>query len=198
MIAYLKGKLVYKEATFIIIDVGGLGYEVKIPLSTYTVLGDQENCYVHTHLLIKEDSHTLYGFATSAEKEIFLELISISGVGPSTALTVLSQLSVEEVYHAITEEDVKTIQSVKGIGAKSAQRIILELKDKLRKREFDTSGSSRPASVSSKNQTAEEAISALVTLGYQKSVAEKTVTRILKLDNNISIEDLIRQALKSA
>ncbi len=197
MISYIKGKLVYKEATFIVVDVGGLGYEVKIPLSTYTVLGDQENCFVHTHLLIKEDSHTLYGFATSAEKEIFLELISISGVGPSTGLTVLSQLSVDEVYHAITQEDVKTIQSVKGIGVKSAQRIILELKDKLRKRDISTDGS-KPTGMSSKNQIAEEAIGALVTLGYQKVVAEKTVARILKIDNSITLEDLIRQALKSA
>lgn len=197
MISYIKGKLVYKEATFIIVDVGGLGYEVKIPLSTYTVLGDQENCFVHTHLQIKEDSHTLYGFATSAEKEIFLELISISGVGPSTGLTVLSQLTVDEVYHAITHEDVATIQSVKGIGVKSAQRIILELKDKLRKRDISSDGSA-PSGISSKNQTAEEAISALVTLGYQKTVAEKTVAKILKLDASITLENLIRQALKSA
>lgn len=197
MISYIKGKLVHKEATFIVVDVGGLGYEVKIPLSTYTALGDQENCFVHTHLLIKEDSHTLYGFATSAEKEIFLELISISGVGPSTGLTVLSQLSVDEVYHAITQEDVRTIQSVKGIGAKSAQRIILELKDKLRKRDLPAGGVS-DSSLSSRNQTVEEAISALVTLGYQKSIAEKTVAKILKIDNTITLEDLIRQALKSA
>src|SRR5688572_25231951 len=133
MIAYIDGKLTFKDPTFVIIDVGGIGYQIRISLSTYAQLQEGERCKLFTYLHIKEDAHTLYGFSDPAEKNVFLHLISISGVGPGTGLMIISSLSVAEIQQAIVREDVRTIQQVKGIGAKTAQRIILELKDKFRK-----------------------------------------------------------------
>ncbi|MCL4164414.1 UNVERIFIED_CONTAM: hypothetical protein GTU68_054602, partial [Idotea baltica] len=131
MFAYINGKLAHKDPTFVIIDIQGVGYEIKISLHTYGQIKDQENCKLFTYFYVKEDAQVLFGFANTHEKELFLQLLSISGVGPSTGLMVLSSLSPNEVEHAILSEDVRTIQGVKGIGAKTAQRIILELKDKV-------------------------------------------------------------------
>ncbi|MDH5365853.1 MAG: Holliday junction branch migration protein RuvA [Cyclobacteriaceae bacterium] len=196
MIAYINGKLAYKDATYVIIDVNGIGYHINISLTTYSAIKDLENCKLHTYLHVKEDSQTLYGFSTSAEKKIFLNLISISGVGPSTGLMVQSSLSAEELQHAIINEDVKTIQSVKGIGGKTAQRIILELKDKLAKEEIVTGTTS---STGMNNTIRQEALSALITLGFNKLAAEKTINNILKISGNqITLEALIKQALKTA
>ncbi|WP_187261161.1 Holliday junction branch migration protein RuvA [Pontibacter beigongshangensis] len=196
MIAYIDGKLAYKDPTYVIIDVNGVGYQIKIPLSTYSALPTGERCRLQTFLHIKEDAHTLYGFTTTAEKETFLLLISISGVGPNTGLMILSSLSVEEIQQAIVREDVRTIQQVKGIGAKTAQRVILELKDKIKKDTF-TDTASIPAAAHNTNRA--EALSALVTLGFAKTVAEKTLDAIIKREGrNLSVEELIKFALKSS
>lgn len=198
MIAYIDGKLTLKDPTYVIIDVNGIGYQIKISLSTYSSLPEGERCKLHTYLHIKEDAHTLYGFTTAAEKDIFLHLISISGVGPNTGLMILSSLSVEEVQQAIVREDVRTIQQVKGIGAKTAQRVILELKDKLKK-EVLVADTTSIVSPSAYNTNRAEALSALVTLGFAKNVAEKTLDAIIKREGgNLSVEELIKFALKSS
>lgn len=197
MIAYIQGKLVHKEPTYAIIDVQGVGYHVNISLYTFGQLKDQEQCKLHTYLHIKEDSHTLYGFSDSEEKKIFLKLISISGVGPSTGLTIQSSLSPQELQQAILGEDVSTIQSVKGVGGKTAQRIILELRDKLKKEELI--GTVAGIAPTSRNTLRSEALSALATLGIPKQVAEKSIDAILKSNgNNITLEELIKLALKNS
>lgn len=197
MFAYLKGKLAYKDPTYVIIDVGGVGYEVKISLHTFSKIKDQENVQLFTHFHVKEDAQILFGFGDTHEKQVFLHLISISGVGPSTGLMVLSSLSPEEVEQAILSEDVRTIQGVKGIGVKTAQRIILELKDKVGK---DTgSGDLLNIPISSKNTIRNEALAALVTLGINKVAAQKGIDKILKdSTQDISLEQLIKLALKAA
>lgn len=197
MIAYIKGKLVQKDPTYVVIDVQGIGYKIHISLTTYGAVKDQENCMLHTYLNVKEDSHTLFGFSDEAEKKIFLLLISISGVGPSTGLMVQSSLSAGELQQAIINEDVKTIQSVKGIGSKTAQRIILELKDKIIKEGITASDGT--SSLTSYNTVRSEALSALITLGINKNVAEKTIDKILKNSGNeVTLEELIKLALKAA
>lgn len=197
MIAYIDGKLALKDPTYLIIDVNGIGYQVKISLSTYSTLPDGERCRLHTYLHIKEDAHTLYGFTTAAEKDTFLHLISISGVGPNTGLMILSSLTVDEIQQAIVREDVRTIQNVKGIGAKTAQRIILELKDKIKKEVMVSDHA--PAAGTTHNTVRAEALSALVTLGFAKNVAEKTLDAIIKREGgNLSVEALIKFALKSS
>jgi holliday junction DNA helicase RuvA len=197
MIAYIDGKLALKEATYVIIETGGIGYQIKISLNTYSALKEGERCKLHTYLHIKEDGHTLFGFHQISEKRVFMNLISISGVGPGTALMVLSSLGPAEVEQAIVNEDVKTIQSVKGIGTKTAQRIILELKDKVKK---DTLGSDgKLITQNPYNTLRNEALSALITLGISKNIAEKSIDSILKKEGNtISLEQLIKLALKTA
>lgn len=197
MIAYLKGRLVVKDPTHVIIDVNGIGYYVNISLTTYAAIKDKEDITILTYLHIKEDSHTLYGFNSEKEKQLFLDLISISGVGPSTGLMVQSSLSAAEIQSAIANEDVKTIQSVKGIGGKTAQRIILELKDKMKK--LGQSGDVTDISQPSHNTLKSEALSALITLGIKKPAAEKSIDSILKNSGNtITLEELIKLALKNA
>ncbi|MFB9865464.1 Holliday junction branch migration protein RuvA [Rufibacter immobilis] len=196
MIAYLDGRLAQKDPTFVIIDVGGVGYELRISLNTFTQLPEGERCRLYTHQHIKEDAHTLYGFATLAEKSAFLHLISISGVGPNTGLMILSSLTVQEVQQAIVREDVRTIQQVKGIGAKTAQRIILELRDKFRK---GLGADTVSVSFGAHNTSREEALSALVTLGFAKNVAEKTLDTIIKREGaGLTVEEMIKLALKSS
>lgn len=197
MIAYLSGKLVFKDPTFVIIDVGGIGYQVKISLQTYSRIKDEEQIRLLTFLHIKEDAHTLYGFKEESEKRLFLLLISINGVGPNTGLMILSSLDTGEIEQAILSGDVGTIQAVKGIGIKTAQRIILELKDKIAK-----SGSSELSTplgfLKSGNKIREEALQALVTLGFPKTMAEKNIMQILKkTEGEISLEDLIKASLKT-
>jgi len=197
MIAYLKGKLVSKEPTHIIIDVQGVGYLVHISLNTFSNLKEKEDCLIYTYLHVREDAHTLFGFLTEAEKHMFLNLLSINGVGPSTALMVQSSLSPAELHEAIVEEDVRRIKSVKGIGEKTAQRIILELKDRLRKEAPDTSLG--PITGRSHNTLRQEALTALTTLGINRQTAEKSVDSILKNSGNtITLEELIKHVLKNA
>ncbi|HAS60580.1 MAG TPA: Holliday junction branch migration protein RuvA, partial [Algoriphagus sp.] len=195
MIDYLRGKLVFKDPTYVIIDVGGIGYHVKISLQTYSKIKDEEQIRLLTFLHIKEDAHTLYGFKEEDEKRLFLLLISINGVGPNTGLMILSSLSSEEIEQAILAGDVATIQHVKGIGAKTAQRIILELKDKVSKSGSDVSTSSL-GFLKSSNKLREEALQALITLGFPKAAAEKNITQVLKkTTGEISLEDLIKASL---
>lgn len=192
MIAHLRGKLVERNPTHLIVECGGVGYFVNISLHTYSLLGDREDILIHTQLLIKEDSHTLYGFFEPSEREIFRLLISVSGVGPSIARAVLSSLSPTEVREAILLGDVPTIQGVKGIGAKTAQRMILDLKDKILK--VETGGELSPKS---NNTNKEEALSALEVLGFPRKQSEKVVERVAGGNPSLSVEDIIKQALKN-
>ncbi|WP_421875213.1 Holliday junction branch migration protein RuvA [Marinoscillum sp.] len=197
MINYLEGKLAVKDPTYVVVDINGVGYEAKISLITYAAIKNLDAAKLYTHLHIKEDAHTLYGFSEQSEKRRFLDLISISGVGPSTGLMILSSLSPEELQQAILSEDVKTIQGVKGIGLKGAQRIVLELKDKMKKEGLlEKAGEIVP---SSHNTLRNEALSALTTLGIAKPAAEKSIDNILKQHGQqIKLEELIKLALKRA
>ncbi len=195
MIAYLKGKLVHKEPTFVLLEVNGIGYQVSISLNTFSEIKDQEDLKLSTYLHVREDAHILYGFASDAEKQMFQYLISVNGVGPNTALVVLSYLPPNELRAAIVREDAAALQAVKGIGGKTAQRLILELKDKLRKEPTDNLG--KPGLVH--NTMRHEALTALMTLGITRGAAEKSVDTVLKKSGNtISLEELVKQALKNA
>jgi holliday junction DNA helicase RuvA len=197
MIAFLKGRLVNKDPTFVIIDVNGVGYHVHISLQTYSEVKDQESILLFTHLNIREDAHVLYGFSNAAEKKLFQQLISVNGVGPSTAIVMLSYMNITEMKSAIVREDVTALQAIKGIGAKTAQRVIIELKDKLKKETYDEVLPSN--SGIAHNTLKVEALSALITLGLTKTAAEKSVDSILKKSGNtITLEDLVKQALKNA
>ena len=199
MIAYIHGKIAVKEPTHVILDVHGVGYFINIPLTTYESIRDHKGeLMLHTHLHIKEDGHTLYGFKEPADRSLFLDLISISGVGPSTALMMLSSMSPREIITAITFEDVATIQKVKGIGAKTAQRVILELKDKLRKAGLGGDEAAANLGGPGYNTARSEALTALVTLGIAKNAAEKTLDGVIKKHGtDLSVEELIKLALKA-
>ncbi|MBC7920902.1 MAG: Holliday junction branch migration protein RuvA [Ferruginibacter sp.] len=198
MITYLDGKLAHKDPAYVILDVGGVGYEVRISLQTYAALPEGERCKLHTHLSIREDAHTLFGFAEPDEKRLFLDLTGVSGIGPNTALVMLSSLSAAEIRQAIVSEDLGTIQRIKGIGVKTAQRVILELKDKIRKESYltaATGGFNIP--VTPNNSVRQEALSALVTLGIARNAAEKSIDAIMKREGNeITVEQLIKLALR--
>jgi holliday junction DNA helicase RuvA len=196
MIAFLKGRLSQKEPSHVLIDVNGVGYAVNISLQTFSAIKDQETIQLFTHLSIREDAHVLFGFSTESEKRMFLHLISVNGVGPSTAIVMLSYMEVEELKAAIVREDLTTLQKVKGIGGKTAQRLIVELKDKLRR---EVSEETNFSPLHSHNTIKQQALSALVTLGIPKPVAEKSVDTILKKSgNSLTLEDLVKQALKNA
>jgi Holliday junction DNA helicase RuvA len=197
MIAFLRGKLVHKDPTFVNIDVGGVGYHVIISLATYSDIKEQENIFLYTHLAIREDAHILFGFSKEAEKKLFQQLISVNGVGPSTAIVMLSYMDSAELKSAIVHENAAALQSIKGIGGKTAQRVIIELKDKLKKESWDESQS--PVFATGHNTLRKEALSALLTLGLPKAAAEKSVDAVLKKSGNtITLEDLVKQALKNA
>ena len=192
MIEHLRGKLVEKHPTYVIVECNGVGYFLNISLHTFSMLKDQENIHMHTHLLVKEDSHTLFGFAERSEREIFRLLISVSGVGSSTARTMLSSLSPSDVRDAIAGGDVATIQAVKGIGAKTAQRVILDLKDKILK-VYDMG----EVSSQTNNTNKEEALSALEVLGFTRKQSEKVVDKVVAQDTSLSVENIIKLALKN-
>jgi holliday junction DNA helicase RuvA len=197
MIAFLRGKLVQKDPTFVIIDVGGVGYHVNVSLATYSDIKDQENILLFTHLTIREDAHILFGFSKQGEKKLFQQLISVNGVGPGTAIVMLSYMNSEELKTAIVQENASALQSIKGIGGKTAQRVIIELKDKLKKETWEDAQS--PVSLGTHNTLRREALSALLTLGLPKAAAEKSVDAVLKKSGNtITLEDLVKQALKNA
>ena len=174
MISFIRGKKVEIDPAKLILDVNGIGYEINISLRTFSKIKDKKEINIHTYLNVKEDSHTLYGFNSKSEKQTFLSLLSINGVGPSTGIMILSSISADEFNKAIISSDVNKIKSVKGIGLKTAERIILELKDTIR----------------------DEALSALSSLGISKNIVDKHINDILKRNENISLEELIKEVLK--
>ncbi|MBC8398871.1 Holliday junction branch migration protein RuvA [Flavobacteriaceae bacterium] len=190
MITQIKGRLVEKSPTELVIDCNGLGYLVNISLNTFSLLSDSENISLFTHLQVKEDSHTLFGFYEKTERNLFRKLISVSGIGASTARTMLSSLNPEEIQRAILSEDVSTIQSVKGIGLKTAQRVIIELKDKV---SLINEGSG--FSVDFANSKREESLSALEVLGYSRKQTTKVVDKLISEVSEISVEEIIKNAL---
>ena len=192
MITQIRGQLVEKNPTYVVIDCSGVGYLLHISLQTYSSLGEEEAVKMFTYLSIREDAHTLYGFSTKTEREVFRLLISVSGVGPSIARTMLSSMTSEEIQNAIASENVGLIQSVKGIGVKTAQRVIVDLRDKILKT-FDM----EEVSVPMNNTNKEEALSALDVLGFGRKQSEKVVGNILKEFPEATVELLIKKALKS-
>jgi Holliday junction DNA helicase RuvA len=193
MITHIKGKLVEKSPTSVIIDVNGIGYLINISLNTFSAIPDQENLRLYTHLQIKEDSHTLFGFYSIKEREIFRLLISVSGIGASIARTMLSSLSPEQIIQGISIGDSAMIQSVKGIGLKTSQRVIIELKDKVLKI-YDLDDK---ISFQNNNTAKEEALSALEVLGINKKTSEKLVDKIILDNADASVELIIKEALKN-
>ena len=192
MIEYLKGKMTQKNPTDVTVECGGIGYFLNISLHTYSLLPENENILIYTFLQVREDAHTVFGFMEKSEREIFKKLISVSGIGASIARTMLSSLSPGQIIEAITTENVPEIQSVKGIGAKTAQRVIIDLKDKLG--EIDSSGQ---ISTLQRNSHKDEALSALETLGYTRKQSEKVVSKIIRNDESASVETIIKLALKN-
>ncbi len=191
MITHIKGKLVEKNPTEVIVDCNGVGYFLNISLQTFSQIGDEESIMLYTHLQVKEDSHTLFGFKEKSERQIFRLLLSVSGIGANTARTMLSSLTATQIKDAIAHGDVTTIQSVKGIGAKTAQRVILDLKDKVVKL-----GDIGEISTVTGNTNHDEALLALETLGFNRKAAQKVVDGLVKKDASLSVEDIIKLALK--
>jgi Holliday junction DNA helicase RuvA len=191
MFEYIKGDLVDLTPTSVVVDNNGIGYFLNISLNAYSKLSGHKSAMIYLHQVVREDAHILYGFIDAKEREIFRHLISVSGVGASTARVMLSSLTPEEIQSAILSASAKTLQSVKGIGAKSAQRIIIELKDKLGK-DVDLA----EISMTQDNTTKDEALSALVMLGFAKNAVAKVVDKLFKANPSSSVEDLIKQALK--
>jgi Holliday junction DNA helicase RuvA len=193
MYAYIDGKLAFKCPTYVVIDAGGIGFQINISLNTYGAIQDTERCKLYTWLHVKEDGHTLYGFYEEGERRLFLHLISVSGIGPNTGRMILSSITPAEIQTAIVKGDVPLIQRIKGIGPKSAQRMILELQDKLKKE-----GPDSLITMPSHHTAKEEALSALVMLGFTKNIAEKSLDTAIKTGSeNLSVEQLIKIALKS-
>jgi len=190
MITQIKGKLVEKNPTQVVVDCNGIGYEINISLNTFSSLSSDENIKLFTHLQVREDAHILYGFYTILERAVFRLLISVSGIGASTARTMLSSLTPSEIQQAIGTEDVATIQGVKGIGLKTAQRVIIELKDKIK---ILQGGEEIP--VHKSNTIKEETLSALEVLGYSRKASEKVVDNLIQGNPDGSVEDLIKGAL---
>jgi Holliday junction DNA helicase RuvA len=190
MITYIKGRLIEKSPTKIIVESHGIGYEINISLNTYEQISDDENIKIFTHLQRKEDSDILFGFSSQSERSIFQQLISISGIGPSTARTILSSISAVEMQEAVWAEDVERIKSIKGIGLKTAQRLIIELKDKVElfdKKDIDLSNQNLDIK--------KEALLALSVLGFNKSKSEKIVSKVYFENKDIELQELIKRSL---
>ena len=193
MFAYIDGKLTFKCPTYVVVEAGGVGYHINISLNTYSAIGNAERCKIYTWLHVKEDAHTFYGFADEGERRLFLHLISVSGIGPTTCRMMLSSITPVEIQNAIIQADVALIQQIKGIGAKSAQRIVLELQDKLKKE-----GPDSLISMPLHTTTRDEALSALIMLGFSKQVAEKAIDNaVKKADQDLTVEQMIKIALKN-
>ena len=190
MITYIKGRLVEKSPTKIVVEANGIGYDINISLNTFEKIGDDENITIYTHLQRKEDSDILFGFKTKSERKLFQQLISVSGIGPSTARTILSSMSPIEIQEALISEDLNTIKSIKGIGLKTAQRLIIELKDKV-----DLFEKNDLNSAQEKFNVKSEALKALEVLGFSKSKSEKVVNEIYFNDKNIELQKLIKKSL---
>ena len=192
MISHISGRLVEKTPTYVVIEAAGVGYHINISLNTYSKLGTDEACKLYTHLSIKEDAHTLYGFKEQDERETFRKLISVNGVGASTARVMLSSLTPDELSSAIVSGNVAQIKSVKGIGQKTAERIIIELKDKM----GADVGSSAGFSLPQENSAQSESIAALQALGFPKNAVQKVVQKIVAVHPDFKVEAVIKEALK--
>lgn len=192
MITHIQGKLIEKNPTDVVIDCNGVGYFISISLYTFSQIPDKEHLKLYTHLQVKEDSHSLYGFSSLAEREIFRLLISVSGIGANIARTMLSSLTPKQIREGIATDNVALIQSIKGIGAKTAQRVIIDLKDKILKI-YDID----EVSVSKGNTNKDEALSALEVLGFVRKQAERVVDKIVMSQPEASVETIIKQALKN-
>ncbi|MEO5647384.1 MAG: Holliday junction branch migration protein RuvA [Chitinophagaceae bacterium] len=193
MIAYLVGKFSYKSPAMVIVDVHGVGYQVNISLNTYSDIQALNDGKLFTYLLVKEDAHTLYGFSEQQEKEMFVLLISVSGVGAATARMMLSNMRPAEIQRAILQGNARALEGVKGIGRKTAERLVLELRDKLNKQSFDVNISAIQG-----NSVEYDALDALIALGIAKPAAEQSIKKIIQTqDPGISLEDLVKKALKA-
>ena len=192
MITHIKGKLVEKNPTDVVIDCNGVGYLLNISLHTFSQIPNEENIMLYTHLQVKEDSHSLFGFSSKSEREVFRLLISVSGIGANIARTMLSSLTPKQIREGIATNDVALIQSIKGIGAKTAQRVILDLKDKILKI-YDID----EVSVVRNNTSKDEALSALEVLGFVKKQAERAIDKIVAAQPEANVETIIKQALKN-
>jgi Holliday junction DNA helicase RuvA len=193
MIAFLTGKFIKKTPSYVFVDVNGVGYEVQISLNTYSAIQDKETGSLQTHLIVREDAHILFGFADGAEKEMFLQLIAISGIGANTARVMLSYMKPDELSRAIIQGNVKTLESIKGIGRKTAERIIVELRDKLARQpvEADTNISAWKG-----NTLQTDALNALIALGINRQAADNAVQKVLNQDPTAGVELLIKKALQ--
>jgi Holliday junction DNA helicase RuvA len=191
MISFIKGRLVEKTPTYVILETGGIGYYIHISLHTFTRMEDSESVMLYTHFHIREDTQTLFGFIDETEREVFRQLISVSGVGTATARVILSSMSPEEISGIITSGDAARLKSVKGIGAKTAQRIIIDLKDKIGKTVSETGFTALMD-----NTIREETLSALDVLGFSRKQSGRIVDMILRESPQLSVQDLIKQALK--
>ena len=193
MFAYLKGELTYKSPAAIVVEVHGVGYHVHIPLSTYSSIQGLDKATIYTHLIVREDAHTLYGFATQAERSLFVQLIGVTGVGATTAQLILSAMTVDEIRTAIISEQAHVLQKVKGIGAKTAKQVILDLKDKLMKEAPDGPVVSPMAGSAAR----EEALDALMALGFTRISVQKALNKAIGETSAQTAEDLIKAALKT-
>ena len=191
MYAFISGKIAEITPAYVIVDNHGVGYFINITLNTFAAIGEQTEVRLYTHLQVLEDAHNLFGFYTARERDLFELLISVSGVGCNTARLILSSLTVDELSTAIAGEDIRTIQAVKGIGSKTAQRIVVDLKDKVKKTEY-IEVQAEPVNNTAKN----EALTALVVLGFSKNAASKALDKLLKQSPDTPVEVLIREALK--
>lgn len=189
MITHLNGKLIEKNPTNLIIECGGIGYDVKISLNTFSSISSDESILIYTQFIVREDAQLLYGFAIKEEREMFNHLISVSGIGPNTAMIMLSSMSTEDIAQAIQTDDVQKIQSIKGIGVKTAQRVIIDLKDKMLKFNFSAGNI-----FSGNNTNRFDALTALVSLGFDKKAADKALDKVSTGDE--TVEKLIKDALK--
>lgn len=192
MYSFISGTVVEKNPAYVIIDNQGIGYLINITLNTFTAIGEQEKVRLYVHLAIREDAHTLYGFYTEQERSLFLQLITVSGVGCNTARLILSSMTVKEAAEAIATSNTRLIQGVKGIGAKTAQRIVVDLHDKIGKLEIEEGEKTSPAY----NTTKDEALSALMVLGFSKANIEKILDKLMKQMDNPAVEDLIKESLR--
>ena len=193
MIAYISGPITFKSPAYVYVEAGGVGYHINISLNTYSKIEHLDQVKILTYFHVKEDGHSLYGFFDEEERQIFIHLLSVSGIGPNTARVILSYMNPEEVNMAILQENVAALNAVKGIGPKTAKRIILDLKDKIAKKHDDVAS----IVVNVNNTIREEALSALVALGFPKAGVQKSISQVLRSDPTIgSVEDLIKKVLK--
>ncbi|MBC7947905.1 MAG: Holliday junction branch migration protein RuvA [Chitinophagaceae bacterium] len=191
MIAFLKGDFVLKTPSFVHVDVNGVGYEVQISLHTYSKIQNLDKGILYTHLLIREDAHILYGFFDISEKEMFQQLIAVSGIGSSTARVMLSYMKPEELARAIIQSDVRVLEGIKGIGKKTAERVVLELRDKLSKHPLESN-----ISPMKNNTLHQDALNALTALGINRLAADQNLQKVMAAEPNLPVEELIKKTLR--